>query len=634
MVIIDYNCLIYSQGIFMAILPVIVGFGGINPAGRSIGHLSYQRLVYQALDVESQQKTLLSLAKLMNHQEINESAILNNTLIRKIHSDLFDSHAVGWNKRLTAIANGEATQFVIKKKQLPKEIPAGWQVSPIGPDEIKVTLTEDLPFLLPLKRALPVSCAGQLPTGFSAAELYQAKNHPRGIQMSVFAASEAIQSIGIEWNLIKQQVPADQISVYAGSSMGQLDLNGNGGMLYSRAHGKKVTSKQCPFGFAEMPADFINAYLLGSMGTTGTNMGACASFLYNLRQGITDIQSGRSQIAIIGNAEAPILPETIDGYSAMGALATDADIAELDQLKEVSQINFTRACRPFSTNKGFTLAESAQYLVLMSDDLAMTIGATVYGAVSDVFINADSFKKSISSPGVGNYVTVAKATAAAKAIVGEKSLKYRSFIQAHGTGTPQNRVTESHILDTVAKAFGIENWLVGAIKSYLGHSIGAAAGDQIIASLGVWHKGIFPGVTSIDHLADDVSAKHLHIPFQHVDIGSENLDIGIINAKGFGGNNASATLLSPHLTKKILLNKHGKHKMHAYLTDNENIRCKQQFLIEEATQGKLPVIYQFNHKVCDHNDVSLSDSAITISKASVSLSLPTESPYSQYCVDE
>jgi acetoacetyl-[acyl-carrier protein] synthase len=41
-----------------------------------------------------------------------------------------------------------------------------------------------------------------------------------------------------------------------------------------------------------MPADFVNAYILGSVGSTGTAAGACATFLYNLRMGVDDIKSG------------------------------------------------------------------------------------------------------------------------------------------------------------------------------------------------------------------------------------------------------------------------------------------------------------------------------------------------------
>ena len=59
--------------------------------------------------------------------------------------------------------------------------------------------------------------------------------------------------------------------------MSQLDYNGNGGMLQARLLGKKVTSKQLPLGFSDMPADFINAYVLGNVGSTGTSLGACAT---------------------------------------------------------------------------------------------------------------------------------------------------------------------------------------------------------------------------------------------------------------------------------------------------------------------------------------------------------------------
>ena len=105
--------------------------------------------------------------------------------------------------------------------------------------------------------------------------------------------------------------------------MGQLDSAGFGGMLQARLLGNKVSSKQLPLGLIEMPADFINAYLLGNLGTTGTSVAACATFLYNLRQGIKDIQSGESRIAIVGTSEAPLTPEVFEGFNVMGALAED-----------------------------------------------------------------------------------------------------------------------------------------------------------------------------------------------------------------------------------------------------------------------------------------------------------------------
>ncbi|HIE85125.1 MAG TPA: beta-ketoacyl synthase, partial [Dehalococcoidia bacterium] len=91
---------------------------------------------------------------------------------------------------------------------------------------------------------------------------------------------------------------------------------------------------------------------------------------------------------------------------AMNALATDENLCRLDN---VSSPNHRRASRPFGDNCGFTLGESGQYFVLMDDKLAIELGAEIHGAVTDVFVNADGFKKSISAPGPGNYITLGKA---------------------------------------------------------------------------------------------------------------------------------------------------------------------------------------------------------------------------------
>ena len=171
--------------------------------------------------------------------------------------------------------------------------------------------------------------------------------------------------------------------------------------MQARLLGKKVTSKATrASGYAEMPADFINAYLLGNLGTTGTNVAACATFLYNLRQGIRDIQSGTHRVVLVGTSEAPLVPEIFDGFATMGALADDASLRQLDRLTDEQRPNFRRACRPFGNNAGFTLAESAQCIVLFDDALAMELGANIYGGINEVFINADGFKKSIASPGL------------------------------------------------------------------------------------------------------------------------------------------------------------------------------------------------------------------------------------------
>ena len=189
-----------------------------------------------------------------------------------------------------------------------------------------------------------------------------------------------------------------------------------------------------------------------------------------------EIRSGSKRIVIVGNAEAPVNPAVIEGYRTMGALTEDEALMALDNS---AQPDNRRACRPFSSNAGFTLAESSVWIVLMDDALAMESGARVLGSVGDVFVNADGYKKSIPGPGIGNYITVAKAMAGAKGIPGEDGLRTSTYMHAHGTGTPQNRVTESAIMSEAAKAFGIPSLSIAAIKSYVGHSLAPAGGDQL-----------------------------------------------------------------------------------------------------------------------------------------------------------
>ncbi|MFK7978163.1 MAG: beta-ketoacyl synthase [Halioglobus sp.] len=606
-------------------LPVIVGFGGVNPAGRASGHHAYARMVHDAMPAATQARTLQSLAQLMGVSSDDSDFILNHTLVRRIEASHFDVDAVPWNQRLPAQSNGQPASFELEVKHLPKQVPANWEVSHHSVTHVTVKIRGEQDFLLPTQREFDVKSAGQLPTGLEPGKLYQSRNHPRGLQMTVLAASDALGSLGIDWQTVSESVSADQVSVYAGSAMGQLDGAGAGGMLKSRYNGQRVTSKYCPLSFAEMPADFINAYVLGSLGATGASLGACASFLYNLRHGIDDIRSGRARVAFIGTSEAPITPEIMEGYAAMGALATVKGLRTLDGLSDRKEPDYRRACRPFGNNCGFTIAESAQMIVLFDDELAMELGATMYGAAADVFVNADGHKKSISGPGVGNYITMAKSVALAKAIVGEAAMANTGFVAAHGTGTPQNRVTEAAILSQTAAAFGLKDWPVVAVKAYLGHSIGSAAGDQIAAALGVWEHGILPGITTIDAVADDVAQSHLAFHRDHLEVDAQAQRYAIINAKGFGGNNATATLLSPSTTQDMLRKRYSNAQWQAWERANEGVKARQQSYDDGMLAGKVDPIYHFDHGVLTDAHVTLSESQLQLGGHTVDLTL--DSPY-------
>jgi len=638
----------------MARLPVITGFGGINAAGRSSGHHGYRRLVIDALPKSQAQATYHNLAALTGQLKKQDGkwldrggseiqldsylsqlapALRQDSLIRELENNLFDPNRLPYNRNVSlGSASDKPLQFEMRRKDLPSPLPAGWTVNDAqSKGQVSVSASENLEIVLQSARETAVHSAGQLPSGFDPAQLYPARNHPRGLQLTVFAASDAINSMGIDWEVVKQKVAADQIAVYAGSGMGQLDYNGSGGMLQARLLGKKVSSKQLALGYAEMPADFINAYLLGNLGTTGTNVAACATFLYNLRQGIRDIQSGTHRVVLVGTSEAPLVPEIFDGFATMGALADDASLRQLDRLTDEQSPDFRRACRPFGNNAGFTLAESAQCIVLFDDELAMELGANIYGGINDVFINADGFKKSIASPGLGNYISMAKAAAATRNIIGQEGLAKRSYVQAHGTGTLQNRQTESHIINQIAESFGIQHWPVAAVKSYIGHSLASSSGDQIAASLGVWAEGIIPGILTVDEIADDVSHSNVDFLLQHKDVGKQSMDAVIINSKGFGGNNASASMLAPHIVEKMLTRRHGEKAISKYKSRNESVAQASLEYDTSTQEGENRTIYKFDHNVLGSESIDLADGKLAVTGLAPQISLELENPYSDMC---
>jgi acetoacetyl-[acyl-carrier protein] synthase len=614
----------------MSRLPVIVGFGGYNAAGRSSFHHGFRRTVLESLEPQARQETLAGLAQMMklvqvvdgqyrdqdgqslSHADIETrfaNEILAGTLVRRIERQHLDPDAAHWQKSITLDAGQQPLTFMTSRKQLPEPLPANWSVEELDGNEVRVTLHDSCEFKVDSYRPLAVKSAGQLPTGFEPSELYNARFHPRGLAMTVVGVTDALRSVGIEWQRIIQHVRPDEVAVFAGSVMSQLDDNGYGGMMQSRLKGGRVTAKQLALGLNTMPADFINAYVLGSVGTSGSVTGACATFLYNLQKGIEQIASGKARVVIVGNSEAPITQECIEGYGAMGALATEEGLRQIEGSDEV---DFRRASRPFGNNCGFTLAEACQFAVLMDDELALELGADIHGAVPDVFINADGFKKSISAPGPGNYLTVAKAVASAVQLLGLDAVRSRSFVHAHGSSTPANRVTESEILDRVAAAFGIEQWPVTAVKAFVGHSLATASGDQVIAALGAFKYGIVPGLKTIDAVASDVHQQHLSLSTADRKVGKQALDVAFINSKGFGGNNASAVILAPHVAERMLRKRHGQAAFDAYLARRETTRANAAAYDQQALLGKLDIIYNFGNDMIDDQAISITTEEIKV----------------------
>lgn len=626
-------------------LPVIVGMGGINAAGRTSGHQAFRRTVINSLPQVEQQALLLSLAALMglgHHRDGSwyntaqepvaaeqlvaecRGRILDHTLIRRIEDPRFNDAGLPANRR-AQLDLPHSLVFHIRRRQLPDQVPPTWQIREIDRHTLEVSVPPgELEVMLPEVRQAQVRAAGQLPSGFDPSSHYRSVHHPRGLSMAIFAASDCLGSSGLAWEALRDRLDPDEVAVYAGNSIGQLDDEGWGGLLKSFVSGNRATSKQMPLGYGQMPADFLNAYVLGSVGGTGAALGACASFLYNLRLGIEDIRSGQRRAVMVGTSDAPVTPEIIEGFRAMGALADDDSLKALDALELLTDADYQRACRPFARNCGFTIAEASQFILLLDDALALEVGAEILGSVPGVFVNADGWKRSISAPGIGNYITLGKAAALVRDMLGEQALKERTFLHAHGTSTPKNRVTESHVFDLVARAHGIDQWPVVAVKAFVGHSQGSAAGDQLVSALGSFAHGLLPGIPTLDAVADDVHAERLRFSRESQPFAA---DAAFINAKGFGGNNATGVVLSPAVTERLLAQRHGEAAVAAWRERREATRQASQAYLDAADRGHYQARYRFGEGVLEGPELEVSDTAIHIPGYARPVSLKVDNPF-------
>ena len=537
-------------------LPVICSIGGLNSGGRTSGNISYKRLVYENLSNEEKKEVLKDLISLSEEKK-TEKEILSGTLIRQI-DDFLD--------------------------------PKGLMTKQIG-----------------------VNAGAKLPDFYEIDNLYNSKQHPRGIKMTVFGVNDALYNLGINWREdIQPLLDPNRVAVFAGPAIGQLDEKGLGGLMQSRLQEKRASSKHLSMSLIEMSADFINAYILGSVGKSGQVAGACATFFYNLNAATTLIKSNEVDFAVIGSAEAPINPEVTDGFFATTGIADDKKILAMQERhgEPFDKVDFSKACRPFGDNCGLVLGESSQFAIVTSLEFAIEIGAEILCAVPNVFINSDGIKKSISSPGIGNYLTMGQAF---KRYLKDHEKPKLSCVIAHGTGTFQNRSTESDVLSKCATSLEMKNLKVTGLKGYLGHTMGPAGGDQLACSLGIFDRGIIPGLNSTPKLADDVITNNLNLCMENEEIDTSDLDAFFLNAKGFGGNNATTTIYKSNFVTKLLPKLFSKSKLTSYEAALEKTRENKLVYNSNCLEGNFNLIYRANEEILNpETDLEITSEVIKL----------------------
>ena len=553
-------------------IPCIVGFGGLTPAGRASHSLGYTRMIYD-IDSDANKtdylKSVLSLCGMipenLNNEDLaklltdNENQVLDNTLMRKLEHKF--CRETFWSYDYD----------------------------------------------------MPANACAQLPFKLNPTTHYASRQHPKALGMSIVGISDALSDTGLNLRDIIDKYGRHKVGCFAGCAVMNMDRYSGDGLFASHPLGERATSKQISFTLPEMPADFINAYVTGSLGITGHFIGACATSLYNLNAGVELIKNGKSELVIVGASEAILGPPAYIGFAAMGAMATDERMTTLQGLLgEGEKLNYRNYCRPFGDNMGMVCGESSGFAILMSDKLAMETGANIRGSFLNVNINADGNKKSISGPGAGNYFSVGKTFKDVETVFGEEVLKEKSAFLAHGTGTPLNRITESHIMSTFAKEFGINNLPVSSVKSKLGHTMGAAGMDQIWCAMGAVENQKMTGICTIPKLAEDVFTENLDFFLEDREFDSKT-DVVFLNSKGFGGNNATSAFISADLTHELLEKRHGKSGVSKWEKKKENTEENRLINKQMAINNEIEPIYDFDKDVLEIQDLKITKNNIKTS---------------------
>ncbi|MGZ3567508.1 MAG: beta-ketoacyl-ACP synthase II [Thermodesulfobacteriota bacterium] len=332
------------------------------------------------------------------------------------------------------------------------------------------------------------------------------------IQYSIGATKEALEDA----RLAIGPDNAEQVGVIVGTGLGGLPTIEK----YHKVLLERGPGRISPFFIPMLIANLASGQIAIQFGPKGPNtcvVTACATGAHCIGDAFRAIVYGDAEAMIAGGTEANITPLTIGGFNAMKALSTRNDEPE-------------KACRPFEKNRdGFVIAEGAGIVILEELQFALKRKATIYAELVGYGYTGDAYHITAPSPEGDGAVRCMK-MAIKDAKLNPEDIDY---INAHGTSTPLNDLTETVAIKTV---FGdhAKKIPVSATKSMTGHLLGAAGSTEAIFTILAIRDGIMP--PTINYEEPDPQCDLDYVP----NVARRNsINVGMSNAFGFGGTNAS-----------------------------------------------------------------------------------------------
>ncbi len=323
-------------------------------------------------------------------------------------------------------------------------------------------------------------------------------------QFAVAAALQALRDSGLE---ITPAI-AERTAVITGTGVGgQSTLEES----YMKLLDEKSSPRVHPFTIPRLMANAGSSQISMATGITGpgfTVASACASAIHAMGVTLHMLRSGLIDAAITGGSEACLTFGTLKGWEALRVMAPDV-------------------CRPFSQGRaGMVLGEGAAMFMLETLENAGARGAKIYAEFAGFGMSSDA--KDITTPDV-NGATRAVVNAMKDANLAPEDIDY---INAHGTGTRVNDITETAALK---QAFGsrAQKLAISSSKSMFGHALGAAGALEMLATILAVTDDVAP--PTINYLGPDPECDLDYVPNT---ARKMNIRAALNNSFAFGGLNA------------------------------------------------------------------------------------------------
>jgi 3-oxoacyl-[acyl-carrier-protein] synthase II len=331
-------------------------------------------------------------------------------------------------------------------------------------------------------------------------------------QFGVYAAWLAVRDSGLDL----ERVNRDECGVFIGSGIGGLEtVTEQHTILLQRGPGR-LSPFMIPMLISNMASGLVSMYQ-HLRGPNFATCSACATANHAIGEAWRTIKMGDAKVMLAGGAEATVVPIGIGGFCAMKAMSTRNDDPK-------------RASRPFDKERdGFVMGEGAGVIVLEELGHAQARGARIYCEVAGYGNTADAHHLTAPSPG-GEGAARCMRMGLRNANLKPEDI---SYINAHGTSTPQGDIAETEAIKTV---FGdhARKLAVSSTKGATGHMLGAAGAVETIVCAKAIQTDIVP--PTINYEFPDPECDLDYVPNT-----ARQMKVNAIvnNSFGFGGHNAS-----------------------------------------------------------------------------------------------